>query len=157
MHTHPERMTCSAVSLVRFASAVETWSRIYFCCPAEFRGRLADWTFRLFLSAALLLLLPDKFSTTPRLKTQLSVVMQEWARHRFSLFTHFSFYLIFHNGLDWRISDHIYRIGFSLLRLPGWSDLCNKGFKSLWCLDESQNKSETHFPIASLHHSLSLF
>lgn len=46
--THPEKTTRSAVSLVNFASAVETWSRIYFCCPADF-GAACGWTFRVFL------------------------------------------------------------------------------------------------------------
>lgn len=50
MHTHPEKTICSAVSLVNFASAAETWSRIYFCCSAEFRAPL---------STPLLPLLPD--------------------------------------------------------------------------------------------------
>ncbi len=48
MHTHPEKMILSAVSLVNFASAGETWSWIYFCCSAEFRDA-RRWTLRLFL------------------------------------------------------------------------------------------------------------
>ena len=62
MHTHQEKMMCSAVSLVRFASPVETWSRVYFCGSAEFRAA-RGWTFLQLLSLCF------KFSTIPRLKT----------------------------------------------------------------------------------------
>lgn len=37
VHTYPKKMIRSAVNLVNFASAVEMWTRIHFCCSAEFR------------------------------------------------------------------------------------------------------------------------
>lgn len=58
-------------------------------------GRLASR-----LSTALL---PDIFRTTPRLKPQLSVLMQEWARQfsfRGWIYTQERFHLTFHNCLD---------------------------------------------------------
>lgn len=114
------------------------------------------------LSPSLFPLLPDKFSTALRIKPRLSVLMQEWARHSFPLeagFTQrisffFFYYLIFHNRLD---REQLY--GLSLLRLSGWSDLCNKGFRvfGLWINPILQNKPEPCFPKASLLHSLSFW